>query len=50
MESGAGCDALGTHYELGVGAKRSKLKALKYYRKACDLELQEGCDDYSRLN
>jgi len=49
MDSGSGCASLGAQYEYGIGAKRSKSKALKYYRKACDLELQEGCDNYSNL-
>jgi TPR repeat protein len=36
-------------YEYGNGAKRNNAKALKYYRKACDLKSAIGCKDYKAL-
>ncbi|CAB5501806.1 hypothetical protein AZO1586I_861 [Bathymodiolus thermophilus thioautotrophic gill symbiont] len=36
-------------YEKGKGVRKSNPKALKYYGKACDLELVLGCKNYARL-
>jgi TPR repeat protein len=33
-------------YEKGKGVRKSSTKALKYYGKACDLELALGCKNY----
>jgi TPR repeat protein len=36
-------------YEKGKGVRKSNPKALKYYGKACDLELVLGCKNYAKL-
>lgn len=46
-----GQGALGFFYEDGLGGlKRNKSTAKEWYGKACDKGLQDGCDEYRRLN
>ncbi|CAC9557330.1 hypothetical protein [uncultured Gammaproteobacteria bacterium] len=49
MNFSGGCFFLGLMYEKGKGVRKSNTKALKYYGKACDLELALGCKNYARL-
>lgn len=41
---------LGGLYEFGHGVRQNFSTAKEYYGKACDNGLQEGCDEYRRLN
>jgi TPR repeat protein len=43
LGSPKGTGKLGLMYEKGKGVRKSNTKALKYYGKACDLELALGC-------
>lgn len=47
------CNNVGSCYEYGegglLGAKPDKYKALKYYKKACNLGDKKGCENYKRL-
>ncbi|WP_296240577.1 MULTISPECIES: tetratricopeptide repeat protein [unclassified Psychrobacter] len=46
-----GQGALGFFYEDGLGGlKRNRATAKEWYGKACDKGLQDGCDEYRRLN
>ncbi|WP_337925527.1 SEL1-like repeat protein [Bathymodiolus thermophilus thioautotrophic gill symbiont] len=49
MNFSGGCSQLGFMYEKGKDVRKSNTKALKYYSKACDLELALGCKNYARL-
>jgi TPR repeat protein len=49
LNNGTGCFNLGLMYEEGRGVRKSNTKALKYYGKACDLELALGCKNYAGL-
>jgi TPR repeat protein len=42
------CFELGYLYENGMGMKQNKRQALYYYKKACDLKYQFGCESYVR--
>ena len=46
---GGGCSNLGVSYEYGKGIRKSGIKALEYYGKACDLKSVIGCKNYARL-
>ena len=41
---------LGLMYENGQGVKQDYKKAKDLYKKACDGQLQVGCDYYKELN
>jgi TPR repeat protein len=43
------CSNLGVSYEYGKGIRKSGIKALEYYGKACDLKSVIGCKNYARL-
>ena len=45
-----GCDALGLAYYNGEGVKQSDSMAKKYFGKACDGKVEEGCKHYAKLN
>ena len=49
LNEGSGCFALGYFYMDGVGVRQNYQTAKEYYRKACDLGVQEGCDNYWEL-
>ena len=50
LNDGMGCGRLGRLYVKGLGVKQNKKISKEYYGKACDLGLQEGCDEYRKLN
>ena len=41
---------LGKMYEDGRGVRQNRAQAKEWYGKACDNGLQDGCDEYRRLN
>ena len=43
MNDGGGCSNLGLSYEKGKGVKQDDFKALKFFQKACDLNLGVSC-------
>lgn len=49
LQYGLGCNNLGLLYEEGKIVTKSIFIAKNFYRKACSLESQEGCDNYKRL-
>ena len=44
-----GCNGLGAAYANGLGVSQDMQKAKDYFKKACDLNYKEGCDNYKRL-
>lgn len=44
------CHNLGVLYHKGKGVRQNLTTAKEYYGKACDLEYQNGCDAYRKLN
>jgi TPR repeat protein len=49
LNCGGGCFNLGVSYEYGKAIRKSGIKALEYYGKACDLKSVIGCKNYARL-
>jgi TPR repeat protein len=49
LNDGGGCSNLRVYYEYGKGIRKSGIKALEYYGKACDLKSVIGCKNYARL-
>ena len=47
---GGACFELAEMYYKGQGLRQSKIDALKYYGRACDLKSQAACDVYAKLN
>jgi TPR repeat protein len=45
-----GCYNIGISYAKGQGVKQDKRIAKKYFRIACDLQDQMGCDNHKKLN
>ena len=45
-----GCRDLGVIYADGLGVRQDKSKAKEYFGKMCDMGLQDGCDNYRKLN
>jgi TPR repeat protein len=45
-----GCRDLGIIYADGLGVRQDKSKAKEYFGKMCDMGLQDGCDNYRKLN
>ena len=50
MQSGLGCLWLGAMYHGSKGVPQNLSKAKELCGKACDLGLQEGCNEYKKLN
>lgn len=50
MDFPQGCLNLGVSYEEAYGVDQSNSTAKAYYKKACDLGLKMGCDNYERLD
>lgn len=50
LKDSASCNILGVAYEDGKGVKQDYKKAKEYYGKACDLGLQNACDNYAIVN
>jgi TPR repeat protein len=50
LGDGESCANLGRSYYNGQGVRQSYAKAKEYYGKACDLEIEDGCKNYSILN
>ena len=48
--NGIGKFNLGTLYYNGNGVRRNTLKAKELLGQACDAGLQQGCDEYRKLN
>lgn len=44
------CSYLGDLYKNGWNIKQDRSLAKEFYRKACDLAEQIGCDEYKQLN
>ena len=44
------CYNLGLMYDKGQGVKQKRSIAKQYYGKSCDLGVQQGCDNYNRLD
>ncbi len=40
---------IGDMFRIGQGAPQDDQKAMEWYAKACDDGLQEGCDNYKKL-
>lgn len=43
------CFNLGWMYNQGKGVKQGNSEAVEFYKKACDLKSQTGCDNYAKL-
>ena len=50
LKNGLSCYNLGVSYANGQGVRQNKAVAKDYFGKACDLEYQEGCDAYKKMN
>jgi hypothetical protein len=37
-------------YEYGEGTRQDRNKAKELYGKSCDLQYQEGCDEFAKMN
>ena len=44
------CSNLGVLYLKGQGIKHDHIKAIKLFKKACDLGYQRGCDYFKKMN
>ncbi len=47
---GEACYNLALKYYFGKGTRQDYFKASQFYKKACDLGDQMGCDNYKKLN
>lgn len=48
--NGLSCAVLGVYYQKGDGVNQNKLKAADLYKKACDLGVDNGCQNLQWLN
>jgi len=44
-----GCNNLGQMYHKGLGVKLDNFKAKEFFGKACDLQVNEGCENYAAI-
>lgn len=49
LSNKVGCYDVGVLYHNGTGVRRNSKKSNEYFGKACDLGLQDGCDNYQEI-